>query len=136
MSIKFEISDVIPASAEMIYNAWLNSEEHSEMTGGGAKVSANIGDTFEAWDGYIKGKNLELDSPSRILQLWRTSEFAENEKDSLLEILLTPVEDGTRVTIRHSDLPEHGMQYQQGWVDAYFNPMKGYFERKMKKGNP
>ena len=52
--INFEISAVIPATPDMIYDAWLNSEEHSQMTGGLAKVSAHIGDTFEAWDGYIQ----------------------------------------------------------------------------------
>ncbi|MFC2054513.1 SRPBCC domain-containing protein [Chloroflexota bacterium] len=130
MSIEFEISDVIPASPEVIYDAWLSSDEHSRMTGAQAKVSANVGETFEAWDGYIQGKNLELESPKRILQNWRTSEFIEADKDSLLEIFFAPEEDGTRVTIRHSNLPEHGMQYQQGWIDAYFTPMKVYFVAK------
>ena len=125
--IDFEISAVIPATPDMIYDAWLNSEEHSQMTGGLAKVSAHIGDTFKAWDGYIQGKNLELETSKRILQSWRTSEFKETEKDSLLEILFDAEEGGTRVTIRHSELPDHGMQYEQGWIDAYFIPMKDYF---------
>jgi uncharacterized protein YndB with AHSA1/START domain len=136
MSVEFEVSDVIPASPEEIYEAWLDSEEHSRMTGGQAKVSPNVGDTFEAWDGYIQGKNLELEYPRRILQEWRTTEFDETEKDSRLEILLDPAGEGTSVTIRHSDLPEHGMQYQQGWIDAYLLPMKTYFGDKMKTSTP
>ena len=132
MSIEFEISEVIPASPERIYEAWLNSEEHTSMTGGQAKISPNVGDTFEAWNGYIQGQNLELEFPRRILQRWRTNEFEETEQDSELEILLDPAGDGTRVTIRHSGLPEHGMQYQQGWVESYFLPMKEYFGGKPK----
>ncbi|MFC2046059.1 SRPBCC domain-containing protein [Chloroflexota bacterium] len=127
MSIDFEISQVIPASPERIYEAWLDSEEHTSMTGGQAKISANVGDTFEAWDGYIQGQNLELEIPRRILQQWRTNEFEETEEDSQLEILLDRAGDGTRVTIQHSALPEHGMQYRQGWIDAYFLPMIEYF---------
>ena len=130
MSIEFEVSDVIPATPEEIYEAWLDSEEHSRMTGGQAKVSSNVGDTFEAWDGYIQGKNFELEFPGRILQEWRTTEFKETETDSRLEILFDSASVGTRVTIRHSNLPEHGMQYQQGWIDAYFEPMKAYFGDK------
>ncbi len=129
MSIEFEISDVIPASPDVIFNAWLSSDEHSRMTGGQAKVSAKIGETFEAWNGYIQGENLELDSPKRILQSWRTSEFEMSENDSLLEILLEAEGNGTRITIRHSNLPDHGIQYQQGWIDSYFIPMKEYFEK-------
>ena len=128
MSIKFEVSDLIPASPKAIFIAWLDSGQHTKMTGGQAKVSANIGEKFEAWDGYIEGVNLELEAPKRILQHWRTSEFEESDEDSLVEILLQAEGDGTRVTILHSNLPEHGMQYQQGWIDAYFTPMKEYFE--------
>ena len=130
MSIEFIVSDLIPASPEAVYAAWLDSQEHSLMTGGQAKVSAKVGETFEAWDGYILGTNLELEPSKRILQSWRTSEFAESDKDSLLEICLEAEGDGTRLTIRHSRLPEHGMQYQQGWVDAYFTPMKEYFGKR------
>jgi len=130
MKIEFEISDNIPAFPEAIYRAWLDSEEHARMTGGSAKVSDNPGDTFEAWDGYIQGKNLELEPPKRILQAWRTSEFDESDEDSRLEILLEAKGSGTQITLRHSNLPEHGMQYKQGWFDSYFNPMKEYFSNK------
>jgi uncharacterized protein YndB with AHSA1/START domain len=129
-AIQFEVSDVIPANPEVVFSAWLNSEEHSLMTGAFATVSANIGEPFEAWDGYIQGKNLELDPPMRILQSWRTSEFSEDEEDSRLEVLLDPVTNGTRITIHHSNLPQHGMQYKQGWIDSYFEPMKTYFSSK------
>ena len=100
------------------------------MTGSLARTSAVVGEAFEAWDGYIQGKNLELEPSTRILQLWRTSEFEDSDKDSLLEILFESEANGTMVTIRHSGLPDHGMQYQQGWIDAYFNPMKEYFKNK------
>ena len=130
MGIEFVVSEIIPASPEKVYHAWLSSEEHSMMTGSPARVSDTVGETFEAWDGYIQGKNLALESPHRILQAWRTNEFDISDQDSLLEILFVPEGAGTRVTIRHTDLPEHGMQYQQGWIDAYFVPMLAYFGEK------
>ena len=125
--IEFEVSDHIKVSPELVYAAWLNSEQHSGMTGSVAKVSDQVDGVFEAWDGYIQGINLELEPPRRILQHWRTSEFNQADEDSLLEILFEPDGEGTRVTIHHSHLPPHGMQYQQGWIDAYFEPMKAYF---------
>ena len=130
MGIEFEVSDVIPASPQALYSAWLNSEEHSKMTGSLAAVSATVGEQFEAWDGYIQGKNLELEPSKRILQLWRTTEFEEPDEDSVLEIVFEEEGLGTKVTIRHSNLPEHGMQYKQGWIDAYFIPMGKYFTRE------
>jgi uncharacterized protein YndB with AHSA1/START domain len=128
MAVEFEVAAWIPASPESIYAAWLSTEGHCAMTGSPATASNDVGGHFEAWDGYIQGRNVKLEPPGRIVQRWRTSEFGESDPDSRLEILLAPEAGGTRVTIRHSELPEHGMQYQQGWIDAYFTPMVEYFE--------
>jgi activator of HSP90 ATPase len=127
MAIEFEVVDWIPAPPKVVYAAWLDSAEHSAMTGGVAVVSDQVGGAFEAWDGYIRGQNVLLEPPRRIVQRWRTVEFAPEDEDSLLEIALESAEQGTRLTIRHSNLPAHGMQYQQGWIDAYLTPMKAYF---------
>lgn len=130
--MEFEVSDDLPASVEEVYAAWVDSEGHSAMTGSPAHVTANVGEKFEAWDGYIRGTNLEIEPPRRILQSWRTIEFENSDEDSLLEVVLEPSTVGTKVTIRHSKLPDHGMQYQQGWRDSYFTPMKQYFGAKSK----
>jgi len=129
MAIAFEISELISASPAAIYQAWLSSAGHTAMTGSPAEASSGVGEAFSAWDGYIIGHNVELEQDSRILQAWRTSEFAENEEDSRLEVILTSQESGTLVTIRHSDLPANGEQYRQGWQDFYFAPMQDYFNR-------
>ncbi|MFN2195915.1 MAG: SRPBCC domain-containing protein [Anaerolineales bacterium] len=131
MTIEFEISTLIPATAGQIYDAWLDSEAHTRMTGGKAQVSAQVGGEFTAWDGYIHGKNLALEPGRRILQAWRTADFAEDDEDSLLEVIFEPEADGTRVRLRHSHLPdEDGSGYEQGWVLNYFEPMKDYFLKK------
>lgn len=127
MSVSFELIDTIPAAPEAIYNVWLDSVGHATMTGSPAQASAIPGEPFSAWDGYISGTNLELDPGRRILQAWRTSGFPPEAPDSRLEILLAAHTGGTQVTIRHSALPEDSMQYYQGWIDFYFNPMKAYF---------
>lgn len=128
MDKEFIVSDVIHASPEEIYAAWLDSKGHSLMTGSPARASDQVGDTFEAWDGYIQGRNLALEPGKRIVQAWRTTEFGPSDEDSLVEITLKPAASGTRVTIHHSNLPENGDQYRQGWIDFYFQPMKAYFK--------
>jgi len=127
MYIEFEVSELIPATPQEVYKTWIDSAGHSAMTGSPAKVSDVEGESFTAWDGYILGRNLELKPTSRILQSWRTTEFDNLEEDSLLEIELKAVEKSTLITIRHSRLPEDGIQYRQGWIDFYFTPMKKYF---------
>ena len=128
MKNKFELTVTLPASAEKIFDAWLSSEGHSAMTGSAAKVDGKVGGAFTAWDGYIFGKTLKMESPRRIVQAWRTSEFPEDATDSCVEILFDEVKGGTKLTLIHSDMPEDQVEsYKQGWEDFYFKPMKEYF---------
>jgi activator of HSP90 ATPase len=130
MAIEFVISALIPANPQEVYAAWLSSEGHSQMTGNPASASAEVGGEFEAWDGYIRGRNLELEYAKRIVQSWRTVEFNDDDPDSRLEITLEPIGEQTKLTLTHTGLPAHGGQYEQGWVESYFEPMKAYFAGK------
>ncbi len=124
----FTVSEIIPAKASEIYEAWLNSEGHAAMTGSRAKVDGKVGGKFSAWDGYIFGTTLELTSNQRIVQAWRTSEFPDDASDSRVEVLFEEVPGGTKITLAHSDMPEDQVEsYRQGWDDYYFKPMKAYF---------
>jgi activator of HSP90 ATPase len=130
-SESLKVSAVIPAPPPAIYKAWLSGKEHSAMTGSPAKATAKVGGAFTAWDGYISGKNLELKSPGRILQSWRTTEFPPDVADSHLEVLLEETKGGTKVTLIHTAIPQgQETSYKQGWKDHYFAPMKEYFSRK------
>jgi activator of HSP90 ATPase len=124
----FELSDVIPASPQAIYDAWLD-DRHADMTSGGpASADARVSGEFTAWDGYISGTFLELDAGGRIVMAWRTTEFPADAPDSRVEVLLAAAPGGTLVTFRHSEIPEgQGDDYRQGWIDFYFTPMKAYF---------
>jgi activator of HSP90 ATPase len=105
----FAITETFPAKASEIYEAWLNSEGHSRMTGSAAQVDGRAGGKFTAWDGYIFGTTLELTLNQRIVQSWRTSEFPDDAPDSRVEVIFE--------------------EYRQGWDDFYFKPMKSYFSK-------
>ena len=91
MPYTFTLTASIPASPEEIYQAWLDSLAHSEMTGGEASMSDQIGAEVSAWDGYISGRNIELIPSERIVQAWRTSEFEDEDEDSVITVILEPV---------------------------------------------
>ena len=48
--MNFEISYEFDTDPKTIFTAWLNSEKHSEMTGGEAITSNIEGKEFTAWD--------------------------------------------------------------------------------------
>jgi activator of HSP90 ATPase len=128
---KFTIEDYIPAEPAAVYKAWLSGALHGAMTGAKATASAEEGGSFTAWDGYISGKNIELKKDTRIVQSWRTTEFASADPDSRLEITLKKTKAGTEITLDHSGIPDRQSKaYIKGWRDFYFKPMKKYFGKK------
>ena len=127
MAVQFEIKTVLATTPENVYTAWLNSESHSLMTEAEAEIYPEVGKEFTTWDDYISGKNIELIPGQKIIQKWRTVEFKDSDQDSHLEINLKEVPDGCEITILHTDIPDGQPDYEQGWKDAYFRPMKKYF---------
>jgi uncharacterized protein YndB with AHSA1/START domain len=140
MTYDFELSCILPASPEVVYDAWLDSKAHSLMTGGAAKISKRIGGAYSAWDGYITGETLALIPGKRIVQSWRTTEFADADPDSTIAVALAPAKAGTRLTLTHASVPDRLTDYENGgWRDNYFAPMRAYFRReesKAKRGRP
>lgn len=127
--MEFTLKTTLNASAEKVYNAWLDSNAHSQMTGGEADIHNAVGASFSAWDGYIEGRNIALETNKRIVQSWRTSEFEESDEDSQIEILLNESEGQTELTLIHTKLSEDGEHYIKGWKEHYFEPMQVYFDK-------
>jgi uncharacterized protein YndB with AHSA1/START domain len=131
MAESIEVSGVVPAAPERVYEAWLDADQHGAMTGAGATVD---GDSFTAWDDYISGTTLAREPGRHIVQSWRTTEFPDASPDSRLEVLLEPAARGTRVTFRHSAIPDgQGSSYEQGWKEFYLEPMKKHFAAAKKR---
>ena len=116
---------VVPSK---VYNAWLNTEEHSSMKGEKATASPKVGGKFTAWDNYIYGKNIDLKKNKRIIQTWRGTDFPAGADDSILIIRFDKSGNGTKITLIHSEIPDGmGKNYAEGWREYYFKPMKKYF---------
>ena len=121
---------VIPASPEEVYDAFMDAKQHSAFTGAKATCDPKVGGEFSAWDGYITGKNLELEKGKRIVQEWITSEWPDGYPPSRLEFTFRKVKNGTELTMVHSEIPEdQAEEYKQGWIDNYWDPLKEYFQK-------
>ena len=101
MAFDFSVSEIIPASPQQIYDAWLSSDGHAAITGGQpAQISAQEGAAFTVWNGYITGRNVTLESNRRIVQSWRTTKFTAADPDSQIEVLLEPAPGGECTAVR------------------------------------
>ncbi len=118
----------VAATPRAVFDAWMSSKAHTDMTGGAAEIDAKVGGEFTAWDGYIRGRTLELEPGKRITQTWRTTEFAEGAQDSNVEIELDALPGGTQITVHHTGLADgEAEKYLDGWAQFYETPMKSFF---------
>jgi uncharacterized protein YndB with AHSA1/START domain len=89
-----------------------------------------VGSKFTAWDGYIRGKNLELEKEKRIVQEWVTTDWPKNFPPSRLELNFKDLGGITEITMVHSDVPAvQEDELKQGWKDFYWEPLKDYFRK-------
>jgi uncharacterized protein YndB with AHSA1/START domain len=97
------------------------------MTGSPAHATASVGEPFDAWDGHISGRNLELQPGKRIVQSWRGASYKDSDEDSRFEVLLEAVDGGTELTLTHTNVPDDQASHEPGWTIHYFEPMQKYF---------
>ena len=126
--VQEEIFDAAPMD---VYEALVEPRLHAAFTGSPVTGDPVEGSAFTAWDGYIRGTHERLVPGARIVQAWRTTEFPAAHADSRLEIELRPVAGGkTRLRLTHTGVPQkQAKQYETGWVDHYWAPLRQYFKR-------
>ncbi|HEY6911268.1 MAG TPA: SRPBCC domain-containing protein [Myxococcales bacterium] len=131
MADAFQLEVIVPAEPPRVFSAWLDAKEHAAFTGGGeAVVEPWTGGRFIAWDGYIHGILLGVDEGRRVVQTWRTSEFPPEARDSRLVVEFEATRGGTRVIVRHTDLPpSQAKRYEKGWTEHYLKPLARYFAK-------
>ena len=118
------------ASPHEIYQALLDAKEHSAFTGGIAKITPVVGAAFEAYDGYITGRNLQLKEDKKIVQAWRAEEDGWPEDlFSRVTIELKETKTGTEVSFTQTGVPiAHAKSIRDGWEEYYWRPLKRMLE--------
>ena len=126
---KFSQTLKIKARPAEVYEALMDSAKHTELTGAKAVISPEEGGAFEAYDGYITGKNVELVKFEKIVQEWRGDEEKwPKEHYSKVTFSLKPIQGGTEITFSHEAIPESAFEnIKQGWEDFYWKPLKKKF---------
>ena len=134
----YEVKRVVRATPKRLFEAWLDSREHSDMTRRTATVSSVVGAQLTVLDGVVKGRNLEIEPYHRIVQTWRVVTVGGDAFDTQVEIVLSTTadsdaianthDDGVTLTVRHSGLPrDQFILSAEWWEERYFRPMDVYF---------
>jgi activator of HSP90 ATPase len=118
-----------------VYEALMDSSRHSKFTGEKAAISRDVGGKISAYDGYIDGWNVELAPDKKIVQKWRGSDWPENHYSTAVFELKKTKTGGTVLTFIQTGVPKDQFQaISDGWVENYWDKMKGMFKQTRQAG--
>ena len=135
-TIDFTVSRVIRGPAEKVFDAWLDPKSPGGLWFGVEKVIVNltvdglfyhlVKHEGKMWAHY--GRFTRLDRGKGIEHTWMSE--ATRGLESVVTITLQPEGEGTKVTLRHANLPDDdmGRQHQEGWT-WYLNTLAERFEK-------
>ena len=116
----------IKATPPEVYAALTNPFSIELWTGEKAVMSTKSGDEFSLYNGDITGKNLQFEPDTKIVQEWY---FGDQEEPSVVTITLSPEKYFTNIELLHTNIPDEAFEeIDEGWDDAYFAPLKEFFE--------
>jgi activator of HSP90 ATPase len=118
-------------SPDVLYNLYMNAKLHAQLTGRPAKISEKTGAEFSAYNGYCRGKNLQLIKNKLIVQSWRASDWNEGDIDSTFILLFEQKGKDAVVTMVHANVPDNQAKaLAGGWHDFYWTPWKKFLASK------
>jgi activator of HSP90 ATPase len=129
---KIKQTVIIPnASPKQVYDAYTDPKKHAQFTGSKASGKPVVDGKYSAWDGYIFGKYIALNDGKSVSQEWATSDWEEGYPASKLELTFKAAPEGTEITLNQTGVPKaQAAEFERGWIDFYWNPLKAYFEKK------
>lgn len=126
-------SVVLPATAETLFDMYLDPTVHAAFTGFPVTIGPQRGAEFRAFNNQLSGLILAVVRPQLIVQSWRSVKFHADDPDSTLVLMFTTVEHGAncgRIDLVHVDVPDHDLaDVTEGWSKHYWNPWRSYLAR-------
>jgi activator of HSP90 ATPase len=127
-------SVVLPASAEALFDGYLDPVTHAAFTGFPVTISDESDSTFQAFAGQLSGTILVAVRPHLIVQSWRSTKFNAADPDSTLILVFSPDASNSgqgRIDLVHLDVPQHDHDdVVAGWSKYYWEPWRDYLERR------
>ena len=123
--IDLTVSRTIPASAEQVFDVWLDAKSPGGPWFGAERVilTPTVDGLFHhavKWEGRIwahYGRFVAIDRPRRIEHTWMSE--ATRGVESVVTITLEPRDGQTLLTLRHTGVPddELGRSHEAGWTE-------------------
>lgn len=119
------------ATAKELYNLYMNTKLHSEVTEAPAEMSRKAGEKWKAHKGMLRGKNLLVSANKMVVQTWRTRGFGRGAPDSILTLRFSDNDEGAQVDMVHALVPdEMASDLKKGWTDHYWKKWRAHLKKK------
>jgi activator of HSP90 ATPase len=117
-TIQQEISFAAPPTK--VYEALVNMDRFSEVTGAPAGGASTEGGEFSAFGGHVTGRHVELVPDKRVVQAWRAKTWPEGVY-SIVRFELRADGAGTKLSFAHDAFPEDQAEHlAKGWKTNYW----------------
>ena len=124
-------SVLLPASAEDLFEMYLNPSIHESITGSAVEIGDRKRSAFKAFDGALSGMVLEVIRPTLIIQSWRSINFLAEDADSTLILSFTAEGEHGRIDLVHLDVPDQDYDgVNEGWEKYYWAPWRKFLSKK------
>jgi uncharacterized protein YndB with AHSA1/START domain len=120
---------MIKTSAKKIFDTLIDPKQLSAFAGGPpAEIDATAGGSFCCFSGHIIGRNIELVPGQRVVQAWRSAQWAEGVY-SIVRFELHDESGSTRIVFDQAGSPEEaGSHLETGWAKMHWQPLNAYLE--------
>lgn len=116
---------IFQASPHEVYELIMDADKHATFAGGEVTMSREIGGTFNIFDGYCSGHNIELKQDEKIVQAWNFREDGWPEDHfSTCTFEFEQKGDSTELKFVQTGIPAHKRDaLAEGWKTYYWEPM-------------
>ena len=123
-------SVVLAASAEELFDTYLDPKKHAAVTGSAVTISDKPGSKFSAFFGAITGTTLAVIPKRLIVQSWRSTNFGLEDPDSMLILEFVPQGKKGRIELVQIDVPKVDFEgVTKGWELYYWTPWRRYLKK-------
>jgi activator of HSP90 ATPase len=112
-----------------LFDMFLDSEKHEEITGLAASMSNKEGDSYSVFDRAVFGKNLRLAPGKLIVQSWRAMSWPEEYADSVLILNFSQTDDEAQIDMIHANIPNREYPHID-WDKHYWKPWKELINKR------
>ncbi len=116
------------ASPERVYEALLDEQQFSALTGATAQIYREAGGAFKLFGGRVIGRNVELVANRRIVQAWRVEKWPPGVY-AIARFELSAQGAGTRLVFDETGCPlEEREAHYDNWPRLYWDPLRRYLD--------